>query len=83
MSPTTTYEAFPPLFGFTGPESIDVAAAAPVILLIAFGIWLAFTLIAAYHWFRYAHRSWLTVPALAVHVFVSGSLFLYALSGLA
>jgi hypothetical protein len=81
MSPTTTFDqAFPPLFKFSG--EIDIATLAPVVVLLAFGVWIAFTLIATYHWFRYAHRSWVAVPALAAHVFVSGSIVLYALSGL-
>lgn len=84
MSPTTTdpfAEAFPPLFGIS-LESVDVPALAPVFVLLVFIAWAAFTAVAAYHWFRYAHRSWMAVPAIAVHVAVSGMIALYALSGL-
>lgn len=86
MSPTTSpfEQAFPPLFGWSGPMNLgDLTAIAPVIVLIAFLIWMVFTVVVAYHWFRYAHRSWVTVPALALHVFVSGNILLYALRGLA
>jgi hypothetical protein len=83
MSPTTSNEfaeAFPPLFGFTG---LDVSVIAPVVLLLAFGVWALFTSVITYHWFRYAHNSWVAVPALATHVGVSIVLLLYSLSGLA
>lgn len=80
QAPTTA--TIPPVPQFQ-PLSIDIASFAPIIVLIAFGIWLVFSFAVTYHWFRYAHRSWLTVPALTAHVFVSGALILYAISGLA
>lgn len=43
--------------------------------------WAVYTLVAAYHWFRYSHASWLTVPAIAVHLVVSYALIVYALTG--
>lgn len=48
---------------------------------LTFAIWLTFTVIAAYHWFRYGHRSWLAVPAIAVHLFISAVLILYMATG--
>ncbi|MEO6536906.1 MAG: hypothetical protein ABIT47_04395 [Candidatus Paceibacterota bacterium] len=62
--------------------SMNTAAFIPVVFLIAFVIWLLYTLVAGYHWFRYGHQSWLAVPALALHIFVSGFLMLYMMSGL-
>ena len=54
----------------------------PAIFAIVFFVWLAYTLVAAYHWFRYGHRSFLVVPMLAIHVIVSGALMLLATTGL-
>ncbi len=55
----------------------------PIVFFIIFAIWMLYTLVAAYHWFRYGHKSWLAVPAIALHVFVSGLLIIYIASGLA
>jgi hypothetical protein len=84
MMPTTTPldAALPSLMGIDPSAFIAIEKIAPVALLIVFGIWVLFTAIAAYHWFRYAHRSWVAVPAIAVHIGVSGMILLYALSGL-
>jgi len=85
QSPSTRpLEAFPSLFGGSTTEllNIDAASFAPIIVLLACVLWLGFTFAIAYHWLRYAHRSWLAVPALAAHVFISGALILYAISGL-
>lgn len=81
-----------PLNPFPGPSfsipgsstsgSFEIAGFLPVILTIAFGIWVLYTLAAIYHWFRYGHQSWIAVPAIALHVLVSGVIFIYAISGL-
>lgn len=54
----------------------------PALFTIVFIVWSIYTIIAVYHWFRYSHRSWLTVPVLALHIFVSLTLLLTAISGL-
>lgn len=61
--------------------SADLHSAFAIIFLFVFAAWLIYTAVAAYHWFRYSHRSWLAVPAVGVHVFVSGMLILYIASG--
>lgn len=78
-------EPFPSLMPFSAPTglALDVASFAPVLLLVAFALWVVFTIVSGYHWFRYAHRSWLAAPAVGTHIFISAALFLYALSGLA
>jgi|CXWL01.1.fsa_nt_gi hypothetical protein len=52
-----------------------------VIVTIVFIWWLVFTIVAAYHLFRYATESWMTVPALAVHLAVSVWIFVFATGG--
>jgi hypothetical protein len=66
-----------PMFG-----SFDWGTVLPAIFAIIFFIWLAYTLIVTYHWLRYGHRSLLTVPVLALHIIVSGTLMLLATAGL-
>ncbi len=50
-------------------------------LYAAFAFWVVYTLVAIYHWLKYSHASWLTFPAIAVHLFVSFILISYSLSG--
>jgi hypothetical protein len=52
-----------------------------ITLALIFCTWLLYTWIVTYHWLRYGHKSWITVPALTTHVIVSGILFLIALAG--
>jgi uncharacterized membrane protein YqjE len=61
------------------PFSPDQALS--VIFTLLFIVWAIFTLIALYHWVRYARNRWVTVPALTVHVAVSAALFLFIVSG--
>lgn len=52
-----------------------------VIAWFVFVVWMLYTLVAAYHWFRYGHQSAVAIPALLTHVIVSLSLALFAVSG--
>lgn len=58
----------------------NVAAYALFFLVALIGV--TFTLVVAYHWVRYGHRSPLSIPALALHIFVASGLLLFAASGL-
>ena len=51
------------------------------ILLIIFAFWAIYTIIAIYHWLKYSHSSWVAVPAIALHLFVSFVLIGYTLYG--
>ena len=53
-----------------------------VVITAAFIWWAIFTLVAGYHLFKYARESWLTVPAFALHIFVSGWIFVFATGAL-
>jgi hypothetical protein len=52
-----------------------------ILFFFIFLAWAAYSVIAAYHWFRYSHRSWLAIPAVVTHVVVSGAIILYIASG--
>ena len=91
MNPSTatgpaasTTQYFKPLFSFSPsvPGGFDISAIVPLVFLVIFITWVIYTLIAAYHWFRYGHQSWVAVPALALHIFVSGAIIIYMLTGL-
>jgi hypothetical protein len=72
-----------PLAGlFAGGAALDARTIASVMLVLMFAFWAAYTTIAAYHLIRYGHRSWLTVPALALHLFVSFTIATFAIGGL-
>lgn len=63
-----------------GPLSLTTALS--VVVTLVFIWWLIFTAVAIYHWFRYARDSWLTVPLIALHLFVSAWIFVFAIGGL-
>ncbi len=69
----------PPVF-LTHVNPAQVVSIAFVLLFI---LWALYTLITAYHWLRYGHRSAVAIPALITHVLVSGYLALFAVSGIA
>lgn len=58
----------------TGVESLAI--------LLLFIIWVAYTLVVAYHWIAYGGFTHRGIPALAVHILVSATIFLYAVSGI-
>jgi hypothetical protein len=53
-----------------------------ILFFVILGAWLLYTVVVAYHWFRYSHRSWLAVPAVATHVIVSGLIMVYIATGI-
>lgn len=63
-------------------SGIDPAQVISVLFAILFFIWAVYTVVTAYHWLRYGHRSAVAIPALITHVLVSGYLALFAVSGL-
>ena len=69
----------PDFLSFSAP---GLGSVLPVIFAVAFFLWALYTLTITYHWFRYGHRSFFIIPALAVHVVVSGTLMLLATTGL-
>lgn len=64
---------------FTGADMQTVVA---VIFTIVFIWWAIYTIVIAYHWFRYGRSGWLAVPAMAAHLFVSGWILIFITSGL-
>ena len=52
-----------------------------LVLAVVFGIWLIYTIVVTYHWFKYSHGSMATLPVLFVHLVVSVGCMTYALTG--
>jgi hypothetical protein len=63
-------------------QSFDISGAVPVIFSLVFIVWAIYTFVVIYHWFRYRHKSWFAVPLIAVHLFISGSIIIFMISGL-
>ncbi len=79
---TTPLNPFPPSPYITTPNAIPFTGIFTVLFIIILLIWFIYTLIVSYHWFRYGHRSVFAIPAIVLHVFVSGFCIFFALSGL-
>ncbi|MBI4065807.1 hypothetical protein HY412_01255 [Candidatus Kaiserbacteria bacterium] len=63
------------------PNGISSGTVIEWVLYAVFAFWAIYTLVAIYHWLKYSHASWLAFPAIALHLFVSFVLIVYALSG--
>ena len=65
------------------PSSVHISSLLTILFFIIFVVWVIYTLVAAYHWFRYSHRSWLAIPAVTAYVFGSLILIVYIATGVA
>lgn len=77
MQPEPPVPFAPPAF----LQNVNVEQVVSVVFALLFILWALYSLITAYHWLRYGHRSSIAIPALITHVVVSGYLALYAVSG--
>lgn len=79
MQPEPLAPLTPPAF-LANLQTDQVISVAFALLFI---LWLVYTVVTAYHWLRYGHRSAVAIPALITHIAVSGYIALFAISGLA
>lgn len=77
MDASTTLLRMPAFFANVTSEAV-----LSVIFTLVFIWWTVYTLVAIYHWFRYGRSSWVAVPAIALHLAVSGGIFVYMTSAL-
>lgn len=61
---------------------VDLSGVIPVVFTLLFAIWVIYTIVIIYHWMRYRHQSWFAVPAIVLHLFVSGAIFVFIMSAL-
>ena len=67
---------------FVSLSSVHAGAALGWFLLVVFSLWALFTLVAVYHWIRYAHAPGAALLAVATHLIVSLALVSYVLTGI-
>jgi hypothetical protein len=79
---STQINPFPPSPYISTPGGIPFGSIFTVVFFIILFVWFIYTLVVSYHWFRYGHRSWFAIPAIAMHLFVSGFCIIFAISGL-
>lgn len=79
--PAQPLQPFPPPSAFLTNLSISPGMMVTWALYIVFAFWALYTLVAIYHWLKYSHASWVALPAIAAHLFVSFAFMAYALSG--
>ncbi len=63
------------------PAGITIPVLITWVLYAVFAFWAIYTLVAIYHWLSYSHASWVSFPAIAIHLAISIALMSYALSG--
>jgi hypothetical protein len=78
-----------PLQPFTPPAIVldtlhlSGLVSSPLIFFLTLGavalLWLIYTLVAVYHWVKYADHVLVALPVVAVHLYVSYWLFVYIL----
>lgn len=64
------------------PSTVSLESIIAVVITIIFIWWAIFSFVAMYHLLRYGRDSWLAVPAVVLHFFVSGWIFVFATGGL-
>lgn len=70
-----------PTVPFAMGTNVSLEAVIAVVITLIFIWWAIFTIVAGYHWFRYARDSWVAVPAMAFHLLASGWIFIFAIGG--
>ena len=71
-----------PYYVDAGRDTVRDPSLRVYFFLLAIVVWIIYTLIVCYHWLRYGHRSWFAIPAIVLHIFMSGFFIIFALSGL-
>ncbi|MGB4076660.1 MAG: hypothetical protein WBK28_03080 [Minisyncoccia bacterium] len=81
MPPQGIQSFAPSVPNFSLFSAIHTEGAIAVIITLVFIWWAVFTLVVCYHWFRFGRESWLAVPSVALHVAISGWIFVFATGG--
>jgi hypothetical protein len=69
------------------PVGINVAALpiteiVPVFFFLIFFVWAIYTIVAAYHWFRYSNNTTMALTVMTTHLVVSAVLAIFTVSGI-
>jgi hypothetical protein len=63
-------------------DGFPLSSLESILILFLFVVWIIYTAVVAYHWFVYGGFTHRGVPSIALHVVVSISFFLFAMSGI-
>ncbi len=63
-------------------SAASVESILAIVITIVFIWWAIFTVVVIYHWMKYSRDSVFAVPAIALHIFISGWIFVFATGGL-
>lgn len=74
--------AFESPISFSALSGISIESVLSVIFTLVFIWWIVYTVVAIYHWVRFGRASWAAVPAVALHLAVSGGIIVFMTSGL-
>lgn len=62
--------------------TLQLAQIFPLFFTLVFVVWAIYTIVAFYHWLRYGDNIVVSLGAMGMHLFVSSTLAIYAVSGL-
>lgn len=78
LNPLALPDTLPRFF----PETLSAGTLALVFFYLAIAYWVAYTIVAVYHWITYSHHPAVATPAIALHLFISLVLIGYAVTGI-
>ncbi len=83
MPPSSTQLLnFPPALLAYFPSNVQTGFLGQLFLYAILIFWALYTFIIVYHWFKYSHGSWLSIPTIILHLLVSAALIKFAFSGI-
>jgi uncharacterized membrane protein YdbT with pleckstrin-like domain len=62
--------------------ALPLANIVPLFFTLVFIVWLIYTIVSFYHWYRYGDNIIVSLGAMGMHLCVSSFLAMYAVSGL-
>ncbi len=62
--------------------SLPLQQLIPLLFTLVFIVWAIYTVVAFYHWLRYGDNIVVSLGAMGMHLFISSTLAIYAVSGL-
>lgn len=63
--------------------ALPVAQILPLFVTLVFVVWALYTIVAFYHWIRFGDSLVVALGAMALHLLISASLAIYAVSAFA
>lgn len=64
------------------PDAVSTGTVLSIVFTLIFAWWFVYTIVVSFHWLTFGRSSWVAVPALGTHLFISAWLLFYMTSGL-